>query len=291
MAFLVRYDDMKDDALKVPIKLLDYANTSTKNIMLCRNKRHYYRFKLHNVDNVVGLITREDWIKYIEDCGVKQGWMIQFILSKGYVLISQFDPDSNCNDGRRVYENGITLMYALSVSTNHNSSGQVFPSSLFSGYKFKKDILYSTLTCYGNMAVYVKTNDKKPSGFYGPAWEEFWNKQLIDGSQTFVAYYFASCCFVVTVYDSNGFCANPFLDDVEIPDLHVSSEEANKLRQKFSYKLVKSMNLKDVKTENDDLLENDVNIPFKGVDENVTIYNSKKRSVHEKVTAVVIRQD
>ncbi|GJR79411.1 hypothetical protein Tco_0150196 [Tanacetum coccineum] len=307
MAFLVRYDDMKDDALKVPIKLLDYANTSTKNIMLCRNKRHYYRFKLHNVDNEVGLITGEDWIKYIEDCGVKQGWTIQFIVSKDYVLISQFDPDGNCNDGRRIYEYGITLMSGLSVSTKHSSSGQVgsvniaiplypapasieyfdvivFPSSLFSGYKFKKDILYSTLTCYGNMVVYVKTNDKKPSGFYGPAWEEFCNKQLIDGSQTFVAYYFASCCFVVTVYDSNGFCANPFcnIDDVEIPDLHVSSEEANKLRQKFSYKLVKSMNLKDVKTENDDLLENDVNIPSKGVDENVTIYNSKKRSVHAR---------
>ncbi|GKB37201.1 hypothetical protein Tco_0882143 [Tanacetum coccineum] len=125
MAFLVRYDDMKDDALKVPIKLLDYANTSTKNIMLCRNKRHYYRFKLHNVDNEVGLITGEDWIKYIEDCGVKQGWTIQFIVSKDYVLINQFDPDGNCNDGRRIYEYGITLMSGLSVSTKHSSSGQV----------------------------------------------------------------------------------------------------------------------------------------------------------------------
>ncbi|GKD16593.1 hypothetical protein Tco_1205751 [Tanacetum coccineum] len=72
------------------------------------------------------------------------------------------------------------------------------------------------------------------------------------------------------------------IDDVEIPDLHVSSEEANKLRQKFSYKLFKSMNLKDVKIENDDLLENDVSIPYKGVDENVTIYTSKKRSVHAR---------
>nr|GEU74890.1 hypothetical protein [Tanacetum cinerariifolium] len=36
------------------------------------------------------------------------------------------------------------------------------------------------------------------------------------------------------------------------------------------------MNLKDVKTEND------VNTPFKGVDENVTIDNSKKRRVHAR---------
>ncbi|GJV02587.1 hypothetical protein Tco_1336156 [Tanacetum coccineum] len=69
MTFLVRYDDMNDDALKVPIKLLDYANTSTKNII-------------------------------------------------------QFDPDGNCNDGRRIYECGITLMSSLSVSTKHSSSGQ-----------------------------------------------------------------------------------------------------------------------------------------------------------------------
>ncbi|GKC99419.1 hypothetical protein Tco_1169694, partial [Tanacetum coccineum] len=186
--------------------------------------------------------------------------------------------------GARISVGSVNIAIPLYLAPASIEYFNVFPSSLFSGYKFKKDILYSTLTCYGNMVVYVKTNDKKPSGFYGPAWEEFCNKQLIDGSQTFVAYYFASCCFVVTVYDSNGFCANPFcnIDDVEIPDLHVSSEEANKLRQKFSYKLVKSMNLKDVKTENDDLLENDVNIPSKGVDENVTIHNSKKRRVHAR---------
>nr|GEV07649.1 retrovirus-related Pol polyprotein from transposon TNT 1-94 [Tanacetum cinerariifolium] len=40
----------------------------------------------------------------VEDCGVKQAWTIQFIVSKDYVLISQFDPDDNCNDGRRIYE-------------------------------------------------------------------------------------------------------------------------------------------------------------------------------------------
>ncbi|GJU89909.1 hypothetical protein Tco_1302332, partial [Tanacetum coccineum] len=210
MTFLVRYDDMKDDVLKVPIKLLDYANTSTKNIMLCRIKGTTIYLNYIMLIMRLGSITGEDWIKYIEDCGVKQGWTIQFIVSKDYVLISQFDPDGNWNDGY--------------VSTKHSSSGQVI-----------------ALRSYD-----VTGLNKKPTHLY------------LSGLP----------------YGS--------VDDVEIPDLHVSSEEANKLRQKFSYKLVKSMNLKDVKTENDDLLENDVNIPSKGVDENVTIYNSKKRSVHAR---------
>ncbi|GJY98017.1 hypothetical protein Tco_0514927 [Tanacetum coccineum] len=115
--------------------------------MLCRNKRHYYRFKLHNVDNEVGLITGEDWIKYIEDCGVKQGWTIQFIVSKDYVLISQFDPDGNCNDGRRIYEYGITLMSGLSVSTKHSSSGQLHKNTCINDAKvgdLKKSVSYSS---------------------------------------------------------------------------------------------------------------------------------------------------